>query len=124
MHLGTELVYKCNLLNNRKVIVNTEQTLHEFKQTCNAMIDLSESLERLLNNTDFKKVFNEHYLKNYTNSLVLSLSGFDKTGSEYQDILNKLHAVSEFSRYLEYVIEQGQWAKHSLSEASSIPEEE
>lgn len=87
-------------------------------------IQLSESLERLQQNPDFKKVINEFYLKKFVILKSYDLSCYSKHTTEFEQIQNQIVAVGLFKSFLDEIIQHGQLARTSLEELKLIPENE
>lgn len=102
-------------------------SIHELQQhqrQCQDDIHLSEALERLQHNSDFKKVINEFYLKKFVILKSYELSCCHKQSDEFEHTQNQLIAVGLFKSFLDDILQRGQLARISLQESKLIPESE
>ena len=92
----------------------TDVNVEELKKD----IDLSESLQKLFNNKDFKKVFTEVYLKQYPLQLVQLLAGQAaiRDASLKDLFLTRLTATGSLQQWFDSVIAAGENAKEVLNQ--------
>jgi hypothetical protein len=92
-----------------------------YESTLQAYIDEAKSMERLMLNADFKKLFIEGYtdkeLKRLVNILSDPALAVDKNyTSIVQDINNSIIGVSKFNNFKNYVIGAGKRAEKELDD--------
>jgi hypothetical protein len=79
-------------------------------------VELSEALERLEQNADYKRVISEGYLDNLTKGLVMTLAY--STEAQLKERLNKLIGISNLKMYLVTIKASGERAKEALADPS------
>lgn len=98
------------------------EELETDRQNYKQMITLSQLMERLLVNVDFRQLIVEHYFTNYPLYLLDSLSQYDKGSKQYDEIVRELDSISVVRSYLFGLIDKGQWAVEELKQIASIPD--
>ena len=83
-------------------------------------VDLAQSVNRLNENLDFKKVIQVHLLQDRLNALALQLSVYEKDSTAYSQIVRELDAISYLRNHLVELKELGDEAQAALSEAQSL----
>lgn len=95
------------------------------KEQAETLIEKHESLKRLSENEDFKKVFLEGYLKDEAARLVLLKADFNVKNNDIQkDIEDKITGIGQFYQYMTIVENLGKQAKISLQEYENIEKED
>lgn len=79
-------------------------------------VELSEALERLEQNADYKRVISEGYLDNLTKGIVMTLAY--STEAQLKERLNKLIGISNLKMYLVTIKASGARAKEALADPS------
>ena len=79
-------------------------------------VELSEALERLEQNADYKRVILEGYLDNLTKGIVMTLAY--STEAQLKERLNKLIGISNLKMYLMSIKASGERAKAALADPS------
>lgn len=87
-------------------------------------VDLAQSVNRLNENLDFKKVIQVHLFQDRLNALALQLSVYVKDSPEYSQIIRELDAISYLRNHLVELKELGDEAQAALSEAQSLIDNE
>lgn len=106
--------------------MNLDDTLKQLDQRVRdekRTIDLGQSLTRLLNNRDFKKVILDGYLKEEAIRLVSVKQAPNVQSKEAQEsILRQIDAIGCFQDYLREVERQVQGAIKSIEDAEELRE--
>lgn len=100
--------------------MNNHLSHSQYKDELYKSIGLAKSVKQLYVIPEFKQVY-EHYTSIYALGLMEELSQYSIGSKEHQSLIEKLNAISHFKSYLNFLIEQGQWANHELNELSTIP---
>ena len=79
-------------------------------------VELSEALERLEQNADFKRVITDGYLDRLTKGLIMTLAY--STEAQLKERLNKLIGISNLQMYLINIKAGGERAKAALADPS------
>lgn len=87
-------------------------------------VDLAQSVNRLNENLDFKKVIQVYLFQDRLNALALQLSVYEKDSPEYSQIVRELDAISYLRNHLVELKELGDEAQAALSEAQSLIDNE
>ena len=87
-------------------------------------VDLAQSVNKLSENLDFKKVIQVHLFQDRLNALALQLSVYVKDSPEYSQIVRELDAISYLRNHLVELKELGDEAQAALSEAQSLIDNE
>lgn len=87
-------------------------------------VDLAQSVSRLNENLDFKKVIQVHLFQDRLNALALQLSVYEKDSPDYNQIVRELDAISYLRNHLVELEELGDEAQAALSEAQSLLDNE
>lgn len=93
----------------------TEADLESVIRENKELLELGNSLEKLLRNSDFKSVVVEGYLKDYAVELVHKLADptVDKTV-----IQSQLDSIAHFKSFLDRVTSNSEMAKKSIDESN------
>jgi len=75
-------------------------------------VENAQAMTRLLENEDFKKVFQDLYIDAYAITNVYNLWSYDDAGR--RRFLEKSMARSYFSRFIDEILEDGRVAKDDL----------
>ena len=87
-------------------------------------VDLAQSVNKLNENLDFKKVIQVHLFQDRLNALALHLSVYEKDSTDYNQIVRELDAISYLRNHLVELKELGDEAQAALSEAQSLLDNE
>lgn len=87
-------------------------------------VDLAQSVSKLNENLDFKKVIQVHLFQDRLNALALQLSVYEKDSPDYNQIVRELDAISYLRNHLVELKELGDEAQAALSEAQSLIDNE
>lgn len=104
----------------------TVQEAEQLRSNCKKQIELQESLIRLMNNSDFKKVFLENYTKEEPSRIValLAESSFNMVEPNRkkmyrEDLEERLIGIARFSEYLRQISSIAEKAKATLDELAT-----
>lgn len=100
--------------------MNNHLSDSQYKDGLYKSVGLAKSVQQLHIIPEFKQMY-EHYTSSYALGLMEELSQYPIESKEHQTLVEKLNAISHFKQYLNFLIEQGQWANHELNELSTIP---
>lgn len=78
-------------------------------------VAIADSLKRLRNNRDFKKVFLDHYGKDYAAGLVRGKANADlqnDSGQKYVD--DQINAISHLFQFMDIALTQGETAAETV----------
>ena len=106
----------------------TLEEMQEMKEENLKFIEREESLQKLLKNRDFKKVFTEYYCKDYAVRLVsllgdhsLNLSG--KKNEEREELTEKMIGIARFQTFMRSVELLADQARKNLDNIEKAKEE-
>ena len=84
-------------------------------------VELSEALERLEQNADFKRVIKDAYLDESAKGIIMTLAY--SNDNQIKDRLNKLIGISNLQLFLASIKGQGARAKEALKDPSVFEQE-
>ena len=84
-------------------------------------VELSEALERLEQNADFKRVIKDAYLDESAKGIIMTLAYSNE--NQIKDRLNKLIGISNLQLFLASIKSQGFRAKEALKDPSVFEQE-
>ena len=104
-----------------QVISITAEQANQIRLDCQHQIDLAQSLERLHNNEDFKKVFIKEYTEKESARLVslLSEASFNMSGKkqEYrEDIQERMLGIARFEEFIRNTFRLAEQAEKTLDD--------
>lgn len=108
---------------NNSVTITAEEASNMRKE-CEYWISLYEPLMRLLNNSDFKKVYLEEYETNQAARLVSCLGDHsfnlsDKKEYHRKELEERMIGIARFSEYNRTIIAKAEQAKQTLSDLAN-----
>lgn len=95
-----------------KIDMSNEEK-EEWLNNVNKAIELGESAKRLINNEDFKVVFNKEDINKNLLHLCSLIGHDDNTDKQ---IIKKITFINTLNKNLSTIIEQGEYAKVDLKE--------
>lgn len=112
-------------MNNETEMQELEETVRLTEEYAKEFGDLSDALERLEKNPDFKKVILEGYFeKNASRLVLLRADGNIRANPEAKESIDdQLIAIGELRQYFIAVKTRGYQAKEALKEADKMMEE-
>lgn len=93
----------------------------QYKNECKEIIELGESVKRLLDNKDFRLVFN---LDSFKEDTVRLCSLFAVHGVNKDDIVKQLTFYAMFNSYIDKTLKSAEVAKSNLEAAIKVDNEE
>ena len=101
----------------------TPNEVQEYRQHLKVVTDMNDSLTRLLENNDFKKVFVDGYQKDEAVRLVHlygdnSLNANKDRDHLRSDLQERIVSVARFSEYIRFIQWSGNKAKEELEQLS------
>lgn len=101
-------------------IEEVEMSINEAKK----IVNLGKSLERLLANRDFKRVFLEEYLEKEAIRLVHLKGDLNMQSAEHQaSILSQMDAISCFTMFMQKLQHQGVLAEKAMEDGENTLDE-
>jgi len=92
------------------------------EEQAKSVVELSEALERLEQNADFKRVVTDGYLNESVKGIVMTLAYANEM--QLKDRLNKLIGISNLQMYFAGIKGQGAQAKEALKDPSVFEQED
>ena len=95
-------------MEQQETISVTREELSALKSHCEKQISLAQAMERLENNSDFKEVFTENYLKNEAYRLVgllsdASINMGNEKDKHREEIEERMIGIARFQEYVRTV---------------------
>lgn len=107
-------------MNNAPDVLNLDLEIEDAKKS----IALSDALERLQNNPDFKTVVQEAYFKEEASNVVLAKAVPHLRSDQHQKVFEqRIIGIGEFRQWLSEVVAQGNMARKALEEAEQMRDE-
>lgn len=98
-------------------IKELEDNMKELQE----MVDLGNSLEKLLKNRDFKKVIEKEYLREEAIRLVHLKADANMQNEQGQKrVLRDLDAIGSFTQFLDLVRQKAEAAKEAMAECEDV----
>lgn len=109
------------MINENQEIKQIEMSMAEAKKA----VELREALLRLEKNRDFKKVFLEHYLKEFATNLVMMRGGMAFRANDLimESNTRKLDSIGEFSEFCRNIHANGSQMELLLQEGQQTIDE-
>lgn len=92
------------------------------EEQAKSVVELSEALERLEQNADFKRVVTDGYLNESVKGIVMTLAYANEM--QLKDRFNKLIGISNLQMYFAGIKGQGVQAKEALKDPSVFEQED
>lgn len=107
-------------MSNSDLIQEVEVSIEE----CKRIVDIRDSLNRLMKNKDFCKVIEEGYLREEAVRLVCAKASPSLQSEEMQRrIIRDIDAIGSFNQYLSTIMQTGYQADKTLEDAQETLQE-
>ena len=112
------------MMDNQLNLEQVEQEIEISIEAAKGAVERKNKLERLLENPDFKEVFEEGYFKNEAARLVSLLCDGDwRTEERRKEIIDDMLGISSVRQYIIGIRQMGKHLERQIAESESALEE-